>query len=323
MKNPVTATLQGLWQMRAPSTSIAPLAEEERLDGRVALVTGANRGLGRAVATRLAERGARVVLACRSGITEAAARIARESGSDQIETRHVDLADLTSVERLIAGLASEGRKLDIVVLNAGVVPRAARPTAQGFELMFGVNYLANVALVEGLLEAGVVVPSAAAPPRIVFVTSESHRGAGPIDLANLGAFRPFGAMTGMRVYGYSKLLLSTYAAQLARRLGPFASVHACCPGPINSDIAREAPAWMKPLLRPVMRAFFRSPEDAAAPVVYLACARRLDRETGSYLHVLEEKPPDDECLDAATGDALYEKSLTLLAACRNREGKTR
>ncbi len=321
MKNPVSATLQGLWQMRAPSSSIVPLAEDERLDGRVALITGANRGLGRAVATRLAERGARVILACRSGITEAAARIARESGSDQVETRHVDLADLASIDRLIAGLVSEGRKLDIVVLNAGVVPRAARPTAQGFELMFGVNYLANVALVEGLLDAGVVVPSADAPPRIVFVTSESHRGAGPIDLADLGAFRPFGAMTGMKVYGYTKLLLSTYAAHLARRLGPLASVHACCPGPVNSDIAREAPAWMKPLLRPVMRAFFRSPEDAAPPVVYLAAAHRLDGETGSYLHVLEQKPPDDECLDAAKGAALYEKSRTLLASCRNREGK--
>jgi NAD(P)-dependent dehydrogenase (short-subunit alcohol dehydrogenase family) len=313
VKNPITATLNGLWQMRPGAAEAELPGIDDRLDGRLALVTGANRGLGRAIAVALAKRGARLVLACRSGVPAIAGEIARETGSASVEAREVDMADLDSVSRLVASLAADGVRLDLAVLNAGIVPAGARPTAQGFELMFGVNFLANVALVEGLLESGVLVPSATAPPRVVFVTSESHRGAGPIDLAGLGVFREFNAMGGMRVYGYSKLLLSAYAAQLARRLGEAASVHACCPGPINSDIAREAPAWLRPLLAPAMAAFFRSPESAAVPVVWLAVSRALDDRTGTYFHVREEKQPDDECLDEAKGEALLRRSIELIA----------
>jgi NAD(P)-dependent dehydrogenase (short-subunit alcohol dehydrogenase family) len=312
MKNPITATVQGLWQMRTAAAEIPRLRDDERLDGRTAVVTGANRGLGRAIAIELARRGARVVLACRSNLHGAAADVRRESGSDNVEARHVDLADLSTIERLCSALRDESMQIDVLVLNAGIVPRSARPTAQGLELMFGVNFLANVALVEQLLATGVVMPSPDDPPRIVFVTSESHRGAGPVDFTTFGLFRQFHAMSGVKVYGYSKLLLSVYASELARRLGTAASVHACCPGPVNSDIAREAPAWMAPVLRPVMAHFFRSPEDAARPVVYLACAQQLRHETGRYLHVLVDKPPDDECLREPVGARLLEQSLALL-----------
>jgi len=313
MKNPFTATLQGLREMHDPAGAARPLGEDERLDDRVALVTGANRGLGLAVAADLAGRGARVIMACRSGLPDAVDAVRRRSGSTLVETRPVDLADLGSVAGLCAELARNGVKIDVLVLNAGVVPRESRRTAQGLELMFGVNYLANVALVEGLLDAGVLVPGNVSKPRIVFVSSESHRGAGPVDLDSLGRFQTYGAMAGIKVYGYSKLLLTVYAFGLARRLAGTASVHACCPGPINSDIAREAPGWMKPLLRVVMARFFRSPEDAAAPVVLLAGARSLDDRTGTYMHFMTEKAPDPQCLDAALGERLEVASRRILA----------
>ena len=315
MKNPLTATLQGLREMKQGGDTVPPLSGEDRLDGRVALVTGANRGLGRAVAVELASRGARVILACRSGFPEAAEHVQRWSGSSSVEMRLVDLADLQSVLGLCDELRREKVKVDVLVLNAGVVPRDARPTAQGLELMFGVNFLANVALVEGLLEAGVVEPGAYRKPRIVFVSSESHRGAGPVDFSTFGSFQSYGALAGVKVYGYSKLLLSVYASWLARRLGETASVHHCCPGPINSDIAREAPFWMKPVLAVVMARFFRSPEEAAASVVYLAAAKELERTTGTYLHFLTRKSPDPECLDEAVGERLHDASLALIERC--------
>ena len=323
MKNPFSATLQGLRQMRDETATVPSLRDDERLDGRVALITGANRGLGRAVAVELAARGARVIMACRSGFPEAAEFVQRMSGSRTVEMRLVDLADLDSVFGLCTELAREGVTLDLVVLNAGVVPREARPTAQGLELMFGVNYLANVALMEGLLEAGVVRLSAAKRPRIVFVTSESHRGAGPVDFATFGRYQTYGALAGVKVYGYTKLLLSVYASHLSRRLGDTASVHACCPGPVNSDLAREAPIWMKPVLALVMSRFFREPETAAVPVVYLSCARSLDGAMGKYLHYLVEKAPDPECLDAAVGERLFRASEDLLASCMQQGGRAR
>jgi NAD(P)-dependent dehydrogenase (short-subunit alcohol dehydrogenase family) len=315
MKNPFSATFEGLRQMKEEGETIPPLGPDDRLDGRVALVTGANRGLGRAIAVELASRGARVILACRSGFPQAAEFVQRMSGSSAVEMRLVDLSDLDSILGLCTELGREGVKVDVLVLNAGVVPKDARPTAQGLELMFGVNFLANVALVEGLLDSGVVQPGRTPKPRIVFVTSESHRGAGPIDFAKFGEFQSYGALAGVKVYGYSKLLLSTYAGWLARRLGAAASVHHVCPGPVNTDIAREAPFWLKPVLGIVMERFFRSPEEAAGPVAYLACARSLDATTGTYLHFRTAKAPDAECLDDAVGERLHDASLALIERC--------
>jgi NAD(P)-dependent dehydrogenase (short-subunit alcohol dehydrogenase family) len=313
MKNPVTATIQGLWEMRKRSGAPVPsLRSDERVDGQVIMVTGANRGLGKAVAVELLRRGARVIMAGRSGIPEAGEEVKRESGSSAVEMRSLDLADLNDVVRHVEELANDGVKLDQLVLNAGVVPLEARPTAQGFELMFGVNYLANVLLVERMLARGVLVPDALRRPRLVFVSSETHRGAGPIDFANLGKFESYGGMGGVKVYGYTKLLLNTYAGYLAARLGNTASVHSLCPGAVNTDIAREAPEWVKPVLGPVMSYMFRSPEAAAAPVVYLCCAQSLARQTGRYLHVMADKQADPESTDPRVGARLFRESAALI-----------
>lgn len=312
MKNPISATLSGLLDISKSARNVMSLQIDERIDGQTALVTGANRGLGKAIASRLAQRGAHVIMACRSGIPEAGEDVRRESGSSAVSMRSLELSDLHSVVDLCEALARDRVKIDVLVLNAGVVPREARPTAQGFELMFGVNYLANVLLVERLLAKGVIETSQERPPRIVFVSSESHRDAGPIDLVRLGRFVPYGAMAGMQVYGYSKLLLNTYAAELSRRLGDAAAVHSCCPGAVNTDIAREAPEWVKPILGPVMDRFFRDPQAAAEPVMTLCCGRSYAHRTGAYLHVMQEKPPAVESLDPKVSATLFRESEALI-----------
>jgi NAD(P)-dependent dehydrogenase (short-subunit alcohol dehydrogenase family) len=225
----------------------------------------------------------------------------------------VDLVDLHSVVALCDQLAASKRALDIVVLNAGVVPSSARPTAQGFELMFGVNYLANVLLVERLLALGVIRPQPARPPRTVFVSSETHRDVGSVEFHSLGRFTPYDAMGSMKVYGYSKLLLEVYAAELARRLAEGASVHSLCPGAVDTDIAREAPDWVKPALGMVMKRFFRAPHDAAKPVTYLCCARELEGRTGRYLHGMVEKKAAGQTRDTATGRRLLRDSQRLIS----------
>lgn len=312
MKNPISATLSGLLDLSKGGRNVMSLQVDERVDGQTALVTGANRGLGKAISVKLAERGAHVVMACRSGIPDAGDEVRRESGSESVSMRSLELADLRSVLALCDALAQDAVKLDMLVLNAGVVPREARPTDQGFELMFGVNYLANVLLVERLLAKRVIEPNPSRPPRIVFVSSESHRDAGPIDLVRLGRFVPYGAMAGMQVYGYSKLLLNTYAAELSRRLGASAAVHSCCPGAVNTDIAREAPEWVKPILGPVMERFFRDPSAASEPILTLCCGRAYSHRTGAYLHVMQEKPPAEESLDPQVSSRLFRESEALI-----------
>jgi NAD(P)-dependent dehydrogenase (short-subunit alcohol dehydrogenase family) len=327
--NPISATLAGLLDRRSMGRSVPPLGRDERLEGRTALVTGANRGLGKSIAVQLAQRGAKVIMACRSGIPEAGREVRMAAGvhEDAVEMRQVDLGDLDSVARFCDGLCSDNVHVDLLILNAGVVPVGARPTSQGFEIQFGVNYLANMALTQRVLEDGVLPNAAFAGnalameglrPRIVMVSSETHRDAGEVDFGKLGVYADYGAMEGVKVYGYSKLLLNTYAAELDRRLNADApggcdvAVHSLCPGAVNTDIAREAPEFAKPLLKAVMGAFFRSPAQAAEPVLYLSLAHALEGKSGKYFHLMNEKPAADEALRPNVGAKLWEASEQML-----------
>ena len=139
-------------------TELQPLAEDSRLDGRICLVTGANSGLGKAAAVELARRGGKLILACRPGHAETPDEIRRESGSNLVEAFEVDLADLDSVHRFCDELAEREIRLDIALLNAGLMTREGRRSAQGFELMFAVHFLANRLLVDRWLADGVIAP---------------------------------------------------------------------------------------------------------------------------------------------------------------------
>ena len=84
-----------------------------------------------------------------------------------------------------------------------------------------------------------------------------------------------------------------------------------CPGPINSDIAREAPVWAKPLLKLLFWLFFRSPRRAAEPVVFLCCSRAIEGRSGIYLHLMTEKTPSATALDEEAGRKLWQVSERL------------
>lgn len=315
--NPIKATLAGIADLFRKKERIGKLTEADRLDGQTALVTGANSGLGQATAIELARRGARVIMACRSGIPDAGEAVKQASGSDAVDMVHLDLSDLDAVRACCEELAERGDTLDRVVLNAGVVPRKPQRTAQGFEMMFGVHFLGNMALINGLLANGVIPNAAFAgtpgqredPPRIVFVSSETHRSGHPIDFDRLGEFADYGTMSSIAQYGHSKLAMTTYAMELSRRLnagsGVEVAIHAVCPGPINSNIARDVPAPVRPLLSLAMGAFFASPEKAAEPVLYLTCARALTGQTDVYLHLMTPKDPAPQAVDPETGGRLW------------------
>jgi NAD(P)-dependent dehydrogenase (short-subunit alcohol dehydrogenase family) len=313
-KNPITAVMTALSDMVSEKGQLPPMGADERLDGKTALVTGANTGLGKAIAIQLAQRGATVLMACRSGHPEAGEDVQAASGNNQVEMLKVDLSDLDSANALCDQLQARGQKLDIVIFNAGLMPLSARRGPQGFELMFTVHFLANRLIVQRLLSDGLIAPNTdpTKRPRIVFVSSESHRSADAIDFDNFGAFKGYSLKDGVAEYGRTKLHLCTYATELARRLGNNISVHSLCPGPVASNIAREAPGWVKPLLGPIMTLMFRSPEKAAAPVMLLAAGKAMQGRTGVYLHMMREKAVSPLASNAENGRQLWEESKTLL-----------
>lgn len=308
----IGATIGGIVDRVRDRNARLGLDDGDRLDGKNVLVTGANRGLGLAVATALGRRGARLRLACRSGIDDAVRRVGRDAGRDDVRGLALDLSDLASVERAVDELARQGEGLDVVVLNAGIVPREGRKTKDGFDESFQVNFLSNVLFVGRLLEHGLVRASGRRP-RIVVVSSESHRSAPPIDWSGLGRFRPWGMRDAVAQYGIGKLLLQTWSEELARRTAADVDVHSMCPGAVRTDIGREAPEWAKPLLALTMRAFFKAPEDAAEPVVYLAAAREIEGEHGIYLHVKRRRDASDLARDPASGARLWDRARQILA----------
>jgi len=107
----------------------------------------------------------------------------------------------------------------------------------------------------------------------------------------------------------------TYARELSRRLnkdGTQYSIFALCPGPINSNIAREAPLIFKPLLRLVFFVFFRSPKKASEPVVYLAASKEQEGKLFDYLFLMERKAIDEIAEDPKNGEKLWQLSEKLL-----------
>jgi len=176
--------------------------------GRVAVVTGANSGLGLVTATELARHGAHVVLAVRD--TTAGEEAARRIAGD-VEVRELDLADLASVRAFAARLAADHPVIDVLVNNAGVVLLGPRRTsADGFELQLATNMLGHFALTGLLLGTLAAAPQA----RVVSLSSITHRNA-HLDFDDLMFERDYRAAA---AYGRSKLATTIFGIELDRRL---------------------------------------------------------------------------------------------------------
>jgi NAD(P)-dependent dehydrogenase (short-subunit alcohol dehydrogenase family) len=196
-----------------------------------------------------------------------------------------------------------------------MVAKNSRAVKQGLDEMFVVNYFAKFLLVRQLTGSTILNQAGSDLPRIIFVASESHRNATGFDWEHFGRYEPYGIKQSVAMYGYYKLLLLTMASELSRRLNQEGkvqcSVFALCPGPVNSNIAREAPRLFQPLLKLVFGIFFRSPKKACQPVIYLAASKKLEGSTGNYLFLMQEKAMDEKATDPENGNRLWELSEQL------------
>ena len=248
--------------------------------------------------------------------------IRRLSGSGAVELIEVDLSDLRSVHRCCDDLHRRGIRIDIALMNAGVMSRRSRKTPQGYEVMFAVNFLASRVMIDRWLQDGVIRPSRRADetPRIIFVASDSHRSAQPIDFDRFGAYTEHRITESMRQYAGSKLVLCTFATELSRRLNPGESVdvavHALCPGGVATNIGKDAPRVLKPIANAALRRFFQSPTEAIGPVVYLCCAAEAGSSTGMYLHMMHRKQVSPNASDPDNGARFWQASEVLVAESR-------
>jgi len=314
-KSPVAAIFTGISDLFKRSDHELDLHDLPPLNGKKVLITGASSGLGFATAVELARRGAHVIMAVRSGIPLKGEKVKSLSDSGKVDMIHMDLSRLEALESFTEELKEKFGPIDIIVCNAAMVARNSRTVKQGLDEMFVVNYFAKFLLVRQLTGSTILNQAGSDLPRIIFVASESHRNATGFDWENFGRYEPYGIKQSVAMYGYYKLLLLTMASELSRRLNQEGkvqcSVFALCPGPVNSNIAREAPRLFQPLLKLVFGIFFRSPKKACQPVIYLAASKELEGSTGNYLFLMQEEAMDEKATDPENGTRLWELSEQL------------
>ncbi len=242
------------------------------LTGKVAVVTGANSGIGYEMARALAGKAATVILACRNKDKgEAAVRqIEREYPPAKAELMPLDLADLAAVRRFAGEFTRRYDRLDILINNAGIMAPPFAKTADGFEAQFGANHLGHFALTGLLLDRIVHAPRA----RVVTVSSGGHR-FGQIDFDNLNAEKGY---DGQRAYAQSKLANLLFMYELQRRFeaaGVDAIAAAAHPGWTATNLQVH---WrMVRMLNPLIA---QQPKMGALPALYAATAP--DVQGGDY-----------------------------------------
>ena len=207
--------------------------------GRLAVVTGANTGLGFETAQDLAARGASVVLAVRDieKGKRAAARIAGTAPGANVMVQHLDLTSLESVGAAAGELRATHPGIDLLVNNAGVMFTPKQTTGDGFELQFGTNHLGHFALTGLLLEQMLPVPGS----RVVTVSSILHRIRGRINFDDLPGARSYSRVA---AYSRSKLANLMFTYELQRRLSRAGTTIAVAahPGLAATELTRNSPA---------------------------------------------------------------------------------
>ena len=249
------------------------------MHGRVCVVTGATRGIGRATARGLAALGAEVVVVGRDErlLGDTVASIARESGNERIASLRMDLASMSSVRQGAAELARRWPAIHVLVNNAGVNAKRRTMTGDGRELTLAVNHLAPF-LLTSLLGPALV---SGAPSRIVNVTSVfAHFARIDLDDLDLGRRR----YDPTRAYNHSKLANVMFTLELAERLrGTGVTANCASPGLALTDLMREHWWITAPSLRSVWRRVLLTPEKAAQRIVHVATSPALEGMTGTIL----------------------------------------
>lgn len=275
--------------------------------GKVCLVTGANRGIGRATAEGLARLGATVIMICRNRTAGEQARqeIVAATGNQQLELLVADLAVQAEVLALADEVRARHQQLHVLISNAGVYHQRCTTTADGIEATFAVNHLAGFILISELLD----LLRAAAPARIVLVASAAHRRVfTSVDWESANGYSAF------KAYARSKLANVIFGYDLAHQLeGTRVTVNSCHPGLINSQLLEAIYDrwWLRWLYPSTKQLLTITAEQGAETVLYLATSSAVDGLSGKYFSDMKATASSKLSHDAVLRAGLREVSLRL------------
>uniref|UniRef100_A0A8C6TRM7 Retinol dehydrogenase 14b n=1 Tax=Neogobius melanostomus TaxID=47308 RepID=A0A8C6TRM7_9GOBI len=281
------------------------------MQGKTVIITGANSGIGKALAGELLKLQARVIMACRDrGRAEEAALELTKSGGGaggELVIKLLDLASLRSVRSFCEEITQEEPKIDVLINNAGIYQCPYTKTEDGFEMQFGVNHLGHFLLTHLLLD----LLKTSAPSRIVVVSSKLYK-YGSINFDDLNSEASYDKAFG---YSQSKLANLLFTLELAKRLeGTGVTVNALTPGIVRTNLGRhvQIPLLAKPLFSLASMAFFKSPLEGAQTPLYLACSPEVEGVSGKCFANCKEEELLEKAKDPQAAKRLWDVSCEMV-----------
>lgn len=277
----------------------------ESMDGKVCLVTGATRGIGRVAARELARMGATVLVTARDPGRgrDTAEEIRRDTGRE-VAVLPADLASQASVRELAAEVRRRTDRLQVLLNNAGAIYTTRQLSPDGHELTLALNHLGYFLLTNLLLD----LLRSGAPSRVVNVASAAHR-RGRIDWDDLQGERRYGG--GWKAYSQSKLANILFTRELARRLqGSGVTANCLHPGVVATGFGHNNPTLFGTLVK-LAAPLFISPARGADTAVWLATAPEVAGVSGEYFARRRPIPSTRAGQDPEAARRLWEVSERL------------
>lgn len=276
----------------------------DRLSGKVAIVTGANSGMGMATARALLDKGATVIMLCRNENRgrEALAKLTSD-GNGRTYLILCDLGDYDSIRSFAAQVKERFDHLDILVNNAGFISLKREETKEGLEKQFGINHIGHFLLTTELLDL------MGEGSRIVNVASGAHK-TGKIHFDDINLSQGFNVI---KAYSQSKLANVLFTRELARRVADRGiTVNCCHPGAVATNIGIDRDTGFGKTITGMLKPFFQTPEEGARTAIFLATDESVKDITGEYFYKCRPAKSSKRSKDPDLARKLYEFSDNLI-----------
>lgn len=275
-----------------------------KMHGKIAIVTGANSGMGMATVEALCNMGATVIMLCRNeGRGKAALSILSARTDTLPHLLLCDLGNYASIRRFVLTVKAAYGRVDILVNNAGFISLDRQETAEGLERQFGINHMGHFLLTMELLK---LMPSGS---RIVNVASGAHK-VGRIHFEDINLTRGYNVV---KAYSQSKLANILFTRELARRLAPKGiTVNCCHPGAVATNMGVNRETGFGKTITGLLKPFFLTPAQGAATAVFLATDDSVSEISGEYFYRCKIAKSSKRSQDMELAEKLFRFSEQLV-----------
>lgn len=277
----------------------------QNLKDKIAIVTGANSGMGMATVEALSDMGATVIMLCRSKQRgeEALEKLAAKKDR-KLDLILCDLGDFESVRSFAKQVKERYPRVDILVNNAGFISLDRQETKEGLEMQFGINHVGHFLLTSNLL---LIMGEGA---RIVNVSSGAHK-TGKIHFDDINLHKHFNVIT---AYSQSKLANVLFTRELARRVKDRGiTVNCCHPGAVATNIGIDRKTGFGKRITGLLKPFFQTPAQGARTAIFLASDDSVKDISGEYFYKCKIAKSSKRSKDMELAKKLYEFSEELVA----------